>query len=400
MDARWRNLLVLASCQALTLAANATVFTVSVMAGQSLAGDKSLATLPMTTSVLGTTLATVPMSFLMRRIGRRAGFTVGALCGVAGTCLGLAALYAHSFLLLCLGMMLFGVQGAAAQYYRFAAAETSDLERRGTAISTVLAGGVIGGLLGPEVSKTTVDLMATRFAGAYIGVIVYHLLIVAAVSLLRMPPAEAHSASGLPRPLRVVASQPAFIVAALCAAIGWGVMNLLMVATPLAMSCCHPYRDAAFVIQWHVVGMFAPSFFTGTLVRRAGAPMVMFGGVLLQLVCVAIALSGTDVMHFWLALVLLGIGWNFLYVGTTTLLTETYTPVERAKSQGLNELLVSTTLIFSSATSGWLVARDGWAGPNHVAAPLLAVSGIAILWLMARRRAQPMAAPGPAKSAA
>ena len=336
MDARWRNLLVLASCQALTLAANATVFTVSVMVGQSLAGDKSFATLPMTTSVLGTTLATVPMSFLMRRIGRRAGFTVGALCGVAGTCLGLAALYAHSFLLLCLGMMLFGVQGAAAQYYRFAAAETSDLERRGTAISTVLAGGT-------------------------------------------------------PRPLRVVAAQPGFIVAALCAAIGWGVMNLLMVATPLAMSCCHPYSAAASVIQWHVVGMFAPSFFTGTLVRRAGAPTVMFGGVLLQLVCVAIALSGTDVMHFWLALVLLGIGWNFLYVGTTTLLTETYTPAERAKSQGLNELLVSTTLIFSSATSGWLVARDGWAGPNHVAAPLLAVAGIAILWLMARRRAQPMA---------
>lgn len=389
MDPQRRNLFVLAGCQALTLAANSTAFAVSVLAGQALAEDKSLATLPMTTSVIGTALATVPISLLMRRIGRRAGFAVGSLTGAAGIVLACAALYLHSFSLLCLGMMLFGVHGAAAQYYRFAAAETASIEGRGSAISLVLAGGVVGGLIGPEVSKWTVDLLDVRFAGAYAGVAAYLVLIAVVAARLRMPPVAEESAGAAPaRPLAVVAAQPAFIVAALGAAIGWGVMNLLMIATPLAMSCCHSYDASAFVIQWHVVAMFAPSFFTGTLVKRAGSLTVMFAGVVLQLVCVAIALSGTGVAHFWVALVLLGVGWNFLFVGSTTLLTETYAPAERAKSQGLNELLVSTTLIFSSATSGWLVARDGWAGPNHVAAPLVLVAGVAILWLMARRRMQ------------
>jgi MFS family permease len=388
MSAERRNLFVLASCQALTLASNSTVFTVSVLAGRELAGDKSLSTLPMTTSVIGTALATLPMSLLMRRIGRRAGFTVGALTGAAGVALALAALYAHSFPLLCVGMWLFGVHGAAAQYYRFAAADATSTEGRSSAISLVLAGGVVGGLVGPEVSKWSVGLLDVRFAGAYAFVLLYLAMIAGVMAALRLPPVGEDHANGTGRPLSVVAAQPAFIVAALGAAIGWGVMNLLMIATPLAMSCCHSYDSAAFVIQWHIVAMFAPSFFTGNLVKRAGALTVMFAGVVMQLVCVAIALSGTDVAHFWVALVLLGVGWNFLFVGSTTLLTETYAPTERAKSQGLNELLVSTTLIFSSATSGWLVARDGWAGPNHVAAPLVLVAGVAILWLMARKRAE------------
>ena len=387
MTAARRNILLLALCQALTLCAASTAFVVGGLAGLALASDRSLATLPVTSTIVGGALSTLPISLLMKRLGRRAGFALGAVAGLTGTALALVALHRQSFALLCVGTLLLGIQTASAQFYRFAAADAAPLADRGTAISLVLGGGVLGAIVGPEVLKRTVDALPVAYAGAYVSVAVYLLLIAVLVAGLRLPSLAEDEGVGRGRPLAAVAAQPAFVVAVLGAVIGFGVMNLLMIATPIAMSGCgHALGDAAFVIQWHMVAMYAPSFFTGRLIQRVGVLAVMLWGALLQALCIAVALAGIDVAHFWVALVLLGLGWNFLYVGATTLLTETYTPGERAKTQGLNELLVAVTLTCTSATSGWLVARSGWTGPNYVAAPLVVLVSIAILWLMARRR--------------
>ena len=387
MSATRRNILLLASCQALTLCANSTAFVVGGLAGLALATDKALATLPVTATIVGGALFTLPMSLLMKRLGRRAGFAVGTLAGLAGIALAIVALYRQDFVMLCVGTWLFGMQTASAQYYRFAAADSALPEERGTAISLVLGGGVVGALVGPEVLKRTVDVMPVAYAGAYVSAAVYLVLILLTVFALRLPVLEDEERAGTGRPLSAIAAQPAFVVAVLGGIIGFGVMNLLMIATPLAMSACgHGLGDAAFVIQWHMVAMYAPSFFTGRLIARIGVLSVMLAGAVLQAACIGIALAGVDVAHFWVALVLLGLGWNFLYVGATTLLTETYAPAERAKSQGLNELLVAVTLTCTSATSGWLIAHRGWVGPNVVAAPLVVVAAAAIVWLIVLRR--------------
>jgi MFS family permease len=251
----------------------------------------------------------------------------------------------------------------------------------------VLAGGLVGGLIGPELSKLTVDLFAAKYLGTYLSLLGYFALVALILALLRIPtPTQAEQAGG-GRRLGEIMAQPAFIVAVTGAALGFGVMNFLMVATPIAMGTHgHHYGDAAFVIQWHVIAMFAPSFFTGGLMKRFGVLRVMFAGVIALCVCVAVALVDVTVMHFWWALVLLGIGWNFLYIGGTTLLTETYRPAERAKTQGVNDFIVFTTQAITSLASGWMLERGGWSMVNYLALPLVAVMGAAIVWLMLRRR--------------
>jgi MFS family permease len=389
-----RDVALLALGQALTLCASSTAFVVGGLAGLVLAEDKSQATLPVTSTIVGGAVCTFPLSLLMKRVGRRAGFAVGASAGLVGVGLALVSLYRQNFALLCAGTLLLGVQTAAAQFYRFAAADSAPAADRGTAISLVLGGGVLGAFVGPEVLKRSVDALPVAYAGAYASVGVYLLLILLVVAALRLPPVAEEAAAGPARSLAVVAAQPAFLVALLGGVLGFGVMNLLMIATPIAMSACgHAFGESASVIQWHMIAMFAPSFYTGRLIQRAGVLTVMLAGAVLQTVCIAIALSGVALAHFWAALVLLGLGWNFLYVGGTTLLTETYLPGERAKSQGLNELLVATTLAGTSATSGWLVAHRGWPGPNLVALPLVTIAAAAILWLMFRRSRTPAAAP-------
>jgi MFS family permease len=212
-------------------------------------------------------------------------------------------------------------------------------------------------------------------------------------AFLRIPsltPAEQELAG---RPLAVIARQPAFIVAVTSAVVGYGVMNLLMTATPLAMSACHlPFSDAAFVIQWHVIGMFAPSFITGALIRRFGVLNIMLSGVALSLGCVVVALAGIDVIHFWLALVLLGIGWNFMFIGGTSLLTECHTSAERAKAQGVNDLAIFLTMAVTSLSSGMLFTLQGWTLMNKLAVPFLLLAGAAMLWLAAVRRRHPSGA--------
>jgi len=390
LDNARKNVAVLAACQALLFTNNSTAIALNGLVGYALAPDKALATLPVTGWVVGGAISTLPMSLLMKRLGRRAGFTVGALIGMIGAALCSLALVQGNFWLFCLGTMVFGVYNAVAQYYRFAAADAVTAELKPRAISLVLAGGLVGGIVGPEVSKHTIELFGTRYLGAYLSLIGFLVLVTGVLQLLRIPSPAGDDHKAPARPLREIIAQPVFIVAAAGAAIGYGVMNLLMTATPLAMRLCgHPYSAAATVIGWHVIGMFGPSFFTGNLIRRFGVLQVMAAGALLMYVVVGIALSGISVPHFWLALVLLGIGWNFLYIGGTALLNEASSPSERAKTQGANESIIFLTLVLSSFASGVLIDAKGWEMLNWVALPLITVAGAAVLWLLARRRAVP-----------
>jgi MFS family permease len=250
-----------------------------------------------------------------------------------------------------------------------------------------MAGGLVGGVLGPQTSKMTKDFLGTEFLATYLVLIGFCIAALTLQRMMNIPRLTAAEQKERGRPLREIARQPAFIVAVLSGMVGYGVMNLLMTATPLAMkSCEHPFSDAAFVIQWHVVAMFAPSFFTGSLIKRFGVRAILFTGVLLSLACVAIALSGIEVMHFWAALVLVGVGWNFMYLGGTTLLTETHAPAEKAKVQGANDMAIFITMAISSASSGWLFSARGWEVMNYGAIPFLLLTGLAILFLRDRPR--------------
>jgi MFS family permease len=387
LDNAKKNVAVLAACQALLFTNNSTVIALNGLAGYALASNKALATLPVTGYVVGGALSTLPMSLLMSRIGRRAGFVAGALTGMVGAAICSLALVRADFWLFCLGTMVFGVYNAVGQYYRFAAADSASAEFKPKAISLVLAGGLVGGIVGPELSKHTIDLLSTRYLGAYLSLIGFMVLAVGVLQLLRIPSPAGDMHKAPSRPLKEIMAQPVFIVAVTGAAIGFGVMNLLMTSTPLAMRLCgHPYSATATVIGSHVVGMFGPSFFTGSLIRRFGVLQVMAAGALLMYVVIAIALSGISIPHFWFALVLLGIGWNFLYIGGTTLLTDACSPAERAKTQGANDSIIFLTTMLTSFGSGVLIDTKGWEVLNWLALPFVTVAAAAVLWLLARRR--------------
>lgn len=385
MKDQTRNVALLCATQALLFTNNTILIAINGLAGYLLATDKSLATLPVTGYVIGAALTTMPVSQLMRRVGRVNGFSVGTLIGILGALVCGYAVYSHNFWLLCAGTLIMGIYNASGQYYRFAAADVSGPEFKSRAISLVMAGGLVGGVLGPQTSKLTKDLLPAEFLGSYLVLIGFCVVALALQRLMRIPKPVAESQGSQGRPLAEIARQPAFIVAVLSGMVGYGVMNLLMTATPLAMqSCAHPFSEAAFVIQWHVIAMFAPSFITGSLIKRFGVRQVMFTGVLLSLACVAIALSGVEVMHFWIALMLVGVGWNFMYVGGTTLLTEVHTPAEKAKVQGANDMAIFITMAISSASSGWLFNARGWELMNYGAIPFLLLTGAAILVLRQR----------------
>jgi predicted MFS family arabinose efflux permease len=387
MNRERRNVLVLAVCQAMFQSASVLIMTLSGLVGQRLADDPALATLPIAATVVGTAIATIPASLLMGRVGRRPGFILGALIGAAGGALSALAVGIADFALFCFGNLLVGVYQGFAQFYRFAAAEAARPESRGRAISLVLAGGVVAAVAGPEIAKWTRDLGAVAYMAPYLAVAALGAVPAVLLLALALPTAGAEAASAGSRPLVRIARQPAFVVAVTSAAIGYGVMILAMTATPLAMVAHHHGVDtAAFVIQGHVLGMFLPSFVTGTLIQRLGVLTIMSAGVALLALHVAIAVSGIDVPHFLSALVLLGVGWNFLFVGGTTLLTATYEPAERAKVQALNDFLILAVVVGASFSSGALLNAFGWRGVNLVALPFLAASGLAIGWLGFRRR--------------
>jgi MFS family permease len=391
-DAR-RNVGLLAACQAMLFTNNSTLIAINGLAGLALAPYAALATLPVTCWVLGGAIGTMPASMHMKRVGRQRGLTMGTLWGVGGALMAASAIWMQSFWLLCLSTLVWGVYNAYGQYYRFAAADVSSPDFRATAISLVLAGGLVGGLLGPTLSRWTIELAGPRFMGAYLALIAFAVATMVLLRFIRIPTPGAAERAASGRPLLEIAAQPKFIVAVLSGAIGYGVMNFLMTSTPIAMRACgHPYGDAAFVISWHVVGMFLPSFFTGGLIRRAGVLPVMAAGVLLNFAAIGIALSGIAVAQFWWSMVVLGVGWNFLYIGGTTLLTETYRPEERAKAQGANDQAIFIMMVISSFTSGMTVTQAGWERVNLFALPMVAVVAAALLWFAMRSRASKAAA--------
>ena len=385
-DARF-NVGLLAACQAMLMTNNATLIAINGLAGLALAPTPALATLPVTCWVVGGAIATMQASKYMKKVGRRKGLIRGASVGIVGAAICAAAIWQASFWLLCFGALVWGTYNAFGQYYRFVAAEVAAPDFKATAVSLVLAGGLVGGIVGPTLSRYTVDLVGPKFAGAYLALIIFALLTMAVLSRIRIPdPTEAEQKSS-GRPLSEIAAQPKYIVAVMAGAIGYGVMNFLMTSTPIAMGVCgHPYGDAAFVISAHVIAMFAPSFVTGGLIKRFGTITVMLAGAALNIVCIVVALSGITVANFWWAMVLLGVGWNFLYIGATTLLTETYRPEERAKAQGANETAIFVMMALSSFSSGMIVTNAGWEKVNYAATPLIAIIIVALLYLVAKNR--------------
>ena len=389
----YRDILLLACCQALLLTNAAGLIAMSALVGFSLTDVKTLATLGATTYVLGSALATMPASLWMARVGRRTGFMTGALVNIGGCVLAAIALWQRSFALFCVATAVIGVYNAIGLQYRFAAAEIVGKGDRAKAISLVLAGGIAGGFLGPETTRWGRDLFAVPFLGSFVLLAGWALAALAVQSLVHVPPPTLEERSGGGRPLAAIVRQPVFIVAAACGALSYGLMNLLMVATPLAMSfCSHPYAQAALVIQWHVVGMYGPGFVTGHLITRFGVLRIITAGIALMASCVAVAIAGDTVAHFLVALVLVGIGWNFMYTGGTTLLTEAYAPAERAKTQGANDFVIFTTMGVSSFASGALVSSAGWERMNLGALPVLAIALCAVLWLAFLRRTTRIAA--------
>jgi MFS family permease len=390
MRTSYRDIFLLACCQALLLVNNAGLISMNGLIGFSLAENKVFSTFGATTYVLGSALATMPASLWMGRVGRRRGFMTGSVIGIVGSFVSAFALWLASFPLFCLGTAIIGVYTAFGLQYRFAAAEVAEPSFRAKAISLVLAGGIVGGFLGPESTRWAKDLLPTPFLGSFLVLAAIAVIAVVVQAQVRVPAPSVEERSGGGRPLSVIIRQPVFIVAAMAGGLGYGLMNLLMVATPLAMSfCSHPYSAAALVIEWHVVGMYFPGFFTGSLIRRFGTLKVILGGVALVAGSISIALNGVTVMHFVAALTLLGAGWNFMYVGGTALLTEAYRPSEKSKTQGVNDFIVFSIMGISSFSSGALISAAGWEKMNAGALPVLVIVALAVAWL-AWLRAHPV----------
>jgi MFS family permease len=392
-----RNVLLLALCQVAFMSTASLMATIGTLAGHALAADKAMATLPATAVTVGTALGTIPASLLMRRIGRRPGFVIGSLVTMAGGLVGAWAVVIGSFWLLAVGALLLGVSSAFAQLYRFAAAEAVTPAHRARAISFVLAGGLVAGFVGPQLARATADLLDTRFAAAFLSVPILALISIALILGLRLPAAIGPQAAGSVRGVRTIVRQPLFVLAVVSEMTGYGVMNLLMTGTPLAMTAHHGHGlgDAAFVIQWHLVGMFLPGFFTGPLIHRVGERVTIALGILINAASLAVGFAGTTVWHFWLALLLVGAGWNLMFVGGSTLVTRTYTPGERTKAQAANDFLIWAMVTLTSLSSGQLLHRHGWPSILYTAAPLLGLAATGILvamWRESAARAAPRTA--------
>src|SRR5262245_26160850 len=389
MEKQYRNVLVLSGCQATLQTTGTTLISVTGLAGFALASDKSFATVPLTCYVLGSAIATIPGSLLMGAVGRRVGFQVGSGLGMLGAALCALAMYVSSFWLLCAGMGVMGIYQAFGKYYRFAAADAAEMNFRAKAISFTLAGGLVGGVLGPEMAKHTVELFPGQtYLGSYLSLILVCLAATLFLTGLDIPRLSEEERSDTGRPISAIMRQPVFIVAVLAGMFSYGIMNLMMTSTPLAMRAHeHHFHDAAFVLQWHMIGMYGPSFITGTLIHRYGVLNVILAGIVLLFICIVAALAGTGLINFWVSLFLLGIGWNFMYVGGSALLTECHTPAERAKTQAANDFMIFVMMAISSASSGLLLNKSGWHAVNYGSIPFLLIALVATLWLISRRRA-------------
>ena len=382
------HLLLLSVCQALFLTNNVTFIAINGLVGLSLAPLGWMATLPVTGYVVGAALSAMPVSRLQARVGRKRSFQIGLLVAAGSSAMCALAISMGSFWLLVLSTLVAGFYSANGALYRFAGPELVAPQFKERAISLVLAGGVAGAFIGPNLASAAKDWLPKPFAGAYLALIAVALLGLVVVSFIKFPahvPPAAGAAPG--RSACELARQPVFVVAIIGAALGYGVMNLLMAATPIAMQQCkHPFSSAALVLEWHVLGMFVPSFFTGHLIKRFGALPIMFVGAVLNIICVVVALSGVDLMQFLVALLLLGVGWNFLYTGGTTLLTQAYRPEEKNRAQGLMDSCVFWTMAATSFASGALITTQGWTWLNLGSLLPIALVIAALLWLVVRQR--------------
>lgn len=386
-----RNVLILAIGQGLYSSTTVILIATAGLVGVMLAPSKAWATLPVSTFVIGTMLATIPASHLMQRIGRRAGFMIGALAGLLGSLLAIYAILVGSFALFCLAAALQGAFQASSGFMRFAAADISSPEFRPKAISWVLTGGVVAAIFGTLIVIRTTDLFAPfTFAGCYAASAVLSIATMVALLWLDIPKSHDGEVAGIARPLSEIVRQPRAIVAIGCATLSYGMMNLVMTATPIAMvDCGFVSTDASWVIQWHVLAMFVPSFFTGHLIARFGVEKICLLGMGLLVFSAIVAMAGIDFANFAIALILLGLGWNFGFIGGTTLLTGTYAPTERGKVQGFNDFAISVTMAVASLASGKLLSGLGWNAVNLAVFPMAALAIALILWLARQPRTRP-----------
>lgn len=381
-----KNLWLLAAAQGLFLTNNVVFIAINGLVGLSLAPLGWMATLPVMGYVVGGALSTPLVARTQSAFGRKGSFQIGLLVALGSALLCAWAVMDRNFWLLVASTVIAGYYSANGQLYRFAAAELSAAAFREKAVSLVLAGGLMGAVLGPNLASRTRTLFDTPFVGAYLSLAMVAVLSLAVMSFVRFPPVPvktAHADRG--RPLSVIMRQPVFIVSAAGAALGYGVMNLLMAATPLAMQVCgFPFEDAALVLQWHVIGMFAPGFFTGHLIKRIGVLSIMGVGVALNVACVVIALSGVELHQFLLALLLLGVGWNFLFTASTTLSLQAYRPEEKDRAQAAINFCVFATMALTSFASGALVTTRGWHWLNLGSLLPFVLTVAALIWLVWR----------------
>ncbi|SFM30124.1 MFS transporter [Variovorax sp. OV329] len=388
-----RHLLLLTACQGLVLTNNVAFMAINGLVGLSLAPQHWMATFPVMAYVVGGALSTGLVARTQRRFGRRVSFQVGLAVAFVSALACAAAVLMHAFWLLCAATVVAGYYNANATLYRFAAAELAAPSWREKAVSLVMAGGLIGAVAGPNLASLTRQWLAAPFAGAYVALAAVAVLSAVLMQFIRFPPPPSAQAGQGGRPLSEIMRQPVFIFAAMAGALGFGVMNLLMAATPLAMQVCSfPFEDVAWVLEWHVIGMFAPGFFTGHLIRRFGALPVMAAGLLLNLGCILVALSGVELHHFLAGLFLLGVGWNFLFTGSTTLSLTAYTAQERDRAQGALNFCIFATLAVSSLASGVLVTTQGWQWLNLGSLLPVALTAAGLLWLARVQRLAPKVA--------
>ncbi|WP_220250308.1 MFS transporter [Billgrantia montanilacus] len=387
-----RNVAILVTSQALFIIAMVTVMTLSGVVGQQLSTDPGLATLPIAMMMLGTVVSTLPASLYMKRVGRRRGFITGAsLGGVGGGLVSFAGIATGSFWLFCAGNLLLGLYQGFAMYYRFAAVDVASPAFRSRAISFVLAGGVVAAFLGPWNASAAKELIAgVPSGGPYLVIATLALLAIGMLSQLRVPPSGEPLPGERSRSMAAIAVQRSFRVAVLAGAVGYTVMTLVMTATPLAMRAQgFEMGQVAFIMQWHVLGMFAPSFITGSLIARFGVDRILLTGAALLAGSAAVAVMGLSIAHFWISLVLLGIGWNFLFVGGSALLSSVHNEAERGKVQGINDLVIFSLVAIGALLAGQLLHRLGWEALNLAMLPLALLVTLATLWFRWSTARQP-----------
>ena len=383
-----RNALILAVAQALAGGNNVVLIATGAIVGAMLAPDRSLATVPVSIYVVGMWMGTLPRGWIARHYGRQASFFVGTGFGVLSGLINCAAVVTASFNLFCIGAIFTGLYQSVVQSYRFAAADTASDKFRPKAISWVMLGGIFAGLFGSQLVIGTKDLLLPYlFAGTYLAQSAVALISAGVLALVKIPMPPPHVTANPGRPISEIARQPRFIAAVACGVASYSMMNMVMTSAPLAMvDCNHTVSEATLGIQWHILGMFVPSLFTGSLILRFGVERIVGLGLAMLIVSAIISISGVSLWHFWIGLTLLGVGWNFSFVGATTMVTQCHRPEERNKVQSFNDFLVFGSMAIGSFASGMILTSFGWVALNNIVFPVILTAGALLLWQVFQRR--------------